>query len=249
MMNREKYCFDDFTYDKYREFINSAKMKYSFVQYDSFDKSIPSIILRHDVDFSIKSALEMAEIEAEENIHSTFFFNLRCSFYNMLEEKELNRIKAILKLGHAAGIHFDISAYTITDINELEEKIGKEKMIFEDFLDTQIKLISFHNPTLSDNEFYTKQAYAEMINVYSDEWKDFKYISDSNGYWRHDRLFDVINERKNSLLHVLIHPGNWNKQVLSPFDRIKSCVTGRTEEQLKDFKELLEANGRKIIDG
>ena len=62
-MNSVKYSFADFTHSMYSEFLRTALEKYSFANFSNFLDIQNPLLLRHDVDFSIASALEMAKIE------------------------------------------------------------------------------------------------------------------------------------------------------------------------------------------
>ena len=52
--------------------------------YDELRKSKKFLILRHDVDFSLDYALQMAQKEAQNKIRSTYFILLHSPFYNPL---------------------------------------------------------------------------------------------------------------------------------------------------------------------
>ncbi len=63
--------------------------------YYNFDKLYSSgkryLILRHDVDFSVDRALELAKIENNYGISSTYFFLLHSDFYNIFEKDSFNK--------------------------------------------------------------------------------------------------------------------------------------------------------------
>ena len=66
MTNREKYNFDYFTIEHYRELVKLAKDQgFQFILHkDVFIPDRKDIIWRHDVEFSPDIALKMAEIES-----------------------------------------------------------------------------------------------------------------------------------------------------------------------------------------
>ena len=104
------------------------------------------------------------------------------------------------------------------------------KKILENFFDHKITVFSFHNPdkfTLG----LQKQKYGGLINCYSKKLKEsVSYCSDSNGYWRHSRLTDFIEEENEKNLHILTHPGWWQTKVMQPRDRIIRAIEGRKEK-------------------
>lgn len=56
-----------------------------------------------------------------------------------------------------------------------------------------------------------------------------KYCSDSNGYWRYERMMNVIKESQSEHLHLLTHPEWWTEDVMSPWEKYKDAVM---EEQM-----------------
>lgn len=80
-----KYFFSDFTLANYKKLLNIANSKYSFVLFNE-EWARDTILLRHDLEFSVPIALQITEIEAELGIRSTYFVQLHREFYNTLEK-------------------------------------------------------------------------------------------------------------------------------------------------------------------
>ena len=193
-MENESYWMDDFTEDNYRKLLGLAKQHYTFVSPDGTDDHDTFIVWRHDIDCSPHRSLSLAKIEDEEEIHSTYFVLLNAHFYNVFEPEIKNILREILLLGHHLGLHFDGSTYRVTDPEELERWLHFEKNILEVLLDTEIRAFSYHDPT-PDVLRYDDLKYAGMVNTYSRFFrKCVGYCSDSNGYWIHERLEDVLTE-------------------------------------------------------
>ena len=107
--------------------------------FDSFDSSKKNqLILRHDIDFDIKAAYEIALIEHEINVKSTFFFLLRGDFYNLINSENYDLVKKIESLGHKISLHYDIEIYT-----DPKKELIAEIKIFEDFLIQKLILSVF----------------------------------------------------------------------------------------------------------
>ena len=68
-------------------------------------------ILRHDVDFSLEKAWEMACFEQENEIFSTYFVIVSCDNYNIFSRKKQKILRDILAYGHTIGLHFDETVY------------------------------------------------------------------------------------------------------------------------------------------
>lgn len=248
MTNSTKYHFSDFTRENYRKLLRLAKSKYNFSQFTESQIADGSILWRHDVDYSPQSALKLAEIESQEGIKSTFFVLFHSEFYNLLEKVNIDCFKNISKLGHEIGLHFDASFFNVQDITSLEKYLNIESTFLGEILNEKIKAFSFHNPfefELGCNE----NTYAGLINTYAKRFhKEIGYCSDSNGYWRHKRLEDVLTEGEFRSLQVLTHPEWWQDEILSPKQRVLRCIEGRSEYVITNYENFLKLHGRSDID-
>ena len=126
----------------------AAKSHWNFISSD-FNRRGNNILWRHDVDYSVKSALTLASIEQEEGIKSTYFFLLNCEFYNLLAAEILKQVKAIASMGHHIGLHFDEAVLTEKKFSSeaLSEQLEYEKKVLERYLEVPIETVSWHNPT------------------------------------------------------------------------------------------------------
>lgn len=246
--NRSKYLFDDFTFSEYANLIELAKKNYSFRKYNNFDKKENFILWRHDVDLSLNYSLELAKIEAKKGVGSTFFLLPHSRFYNLLEEGSREIIMKISDLGHDIGIHFDTNYYNITEETEIVDALEFEKSIFESSLGINPIAFSFHNTTpftMSCKDW----KYAGLINTYAFYFQEnVGYCSDSNGYWKHKRLKDVLTEASDERLQILTHPGWWQEVAKSPSERIQFIISDRADEVWNGYKTLLGKSNNVNID-
>ena len=248
MQNSEKYHFADFTHNNYRKLLRLAAKNYSFRTFQDFKPGEKFIIWRHDVDFSLQSAKELAEIEAEEGVRATYYFHLHNTFYNLLEKENTSCAREIIRLGHEIGLHFDPEFYDFSSDEELITLLEREYPILEDIFNCSVRVFSFHNPTTFSLSKRSMQ-YAGLINSYAEYFqKEVGYCSDSNGYWRYRRLEDVLRKAEDKSLQILTHPGWWQDEVLSPYQRVRSCVDRRAEKTLLVYSQLLESLGRENVD-
>jgi len=98
----------EFTYNAYGALVNLLRNNgYSFADYHNFALFPRVVILRHDVDYSLEKALELARFEKSIGIQSTYFLLLSSDLYNIASKKSLNYINEIIGLGHEIGLHFD----------------------------------------------------------------------------------------------------------------------------------------------
>lgn len=239
----------DFTVDAYRQLIRLALASYQIENYRSIPWGERFVIWRHDCDYSLNRSLALARIESEEGLYSTFFLNPHCEFYNLLQSDQIGLAQELLRLGHDIGLHFDAACYANVLEDELHEQLSAEADLLERFVGVRPAAFSFHNPSAFH---LTCEAddYGGLINCYSKRFKtEVPYCSDSNGYWRFRRLFDVLSEANDSCLQVLTHPGWWQDRPIPPRGRIFRAAYGRAKATMSLYDQNLEAAGRENVAG
>jgi hypothetical protein len=239
------YYYEDFTEDNYRTILKIAKQHYNLISYEEYKSEGNKILWRHDIDVSVHRARRLAEIEAEEGVLATYFVHLHSEHYNLLETEISRLIFEIIGLGHSIGLHFD-PAYYLSLNHQTQDStnlLKMEKDILERLFDINIKAFSYHNP---EKDFMdTADEIAGMVNCYSSYFTDnYGYCSDSNGYWRFNRLQDVLESAEHNRIQVLTHPEWWTPEAMSPRDRISRCIDGRSAARHRRYDEGLERLGR-----
>ncbi len=248
MKNSIKYNFEDFTHKHYRNLLELVSLKYIPVCYSDKQIAKNSVYWRHDVDFSLNESLNLARIEKEYGLVSTYFLLPHCEFYSLLEIKSVNIIKQILSLGHKIGLHLDTHFYGVTTEEDLEQIINFEKILLEKIFDTEIEAFSFHNTT-DFTMSCKKWKYAGLINTYASFFQEeTDYCSDSNGYWRHKRLWDFLNESHAKPIQVLTHPGWWTSEIMSPKQKIDQIINDRATYTKQMYDSSLILFNRENID-
>lgn len=247
MDNSTKFYFSDFTLTNYQKLLKLAATRYIFRFFDQ-NYVNSSILLRHDLEFSIPIALKMAHIEAALGIKATYFVQLHSEFYNALEKDSIKSILAIKNLGHQIGLHFDSLFWNVETEDQMTNHILIDKEVLEKYTGATVKAFSFHNNT----EFTLscrKEKYAGLFNVYSDYFrKHYAYNADSLGYWRYERLEDRLTEAKEDSIQVLIHDGMWQEEVLPPRRRIFKVIDDRAKWLKKIYDDYLKKIGGTNID-
>lgn len=225
-----------FTYSGYIELINLLKKNdYQFCNYLNYDKHKKVVILRHDIDTSLHKAIELAKLENEIGVSSTYFVLLSTNFYNIFSKESNIILSEITKLGHGIGLHFDEKRYEISGLKKLEYYVQKECEILGIALGTEIKLVSMHRPSkwIIDNNI----QFEKIINTYSKRFfSDFKYLSDSRMHWREDVLSLVVNDFYDRL-HILTHPfwySNYNETIDI---KIKKFINTAKLDRYKSLKD------------
>lgn len=245
MTNKEKYRFKDFTFDNYKRLIQQAKVKgFHFILHkDEYVADRKDVIWRHDVEFEPDYALKMAQIEHEEGVEATYFFQLHSPYYNVMDPHYREVFHQIKDMGHCVGLHFDSAYWGITSENQLNDYITIDKEYLEKNMSVEIDTFSFHNTT-PFTQSCLEYRYGGLINVYSSFFKEhYNYCGDSLGYWRFDRLENVLNDDNVRHLQVLTHDANWNENVLSPRKRFAYVMTERAKNLIIGQVEGLHKMG------
>lgn len=121
----------EFTVEAYKHLIKALiENGYTITGYDNYEGYEKAAILRHDIDMDIRKALEMARLESELGVRSTYYVLLSSDLYNALSKNSTAYLKEILSLGHWVGLHFDEKKYEATDnvVEKIEQEIDTLEM-------------------------------------------------------------------------------------------------------------------------
>lgn len=222
------------------------KSKKPTINFDQFIDGKNGILMRHDVDFSLSKAFQIAKIDHKYAISSTFFVMLNSKIYS-LSRKNLNYIKDIILLGHKIGLHFDASLYSKTKFS-LEIECKNECKVLEELINYKINIISFHRP---EKKFIgRKTKIAERHHTYMPLFiKNIKYCSDSQGKWRFDDPEELISDSTINNIQLLTHPIWWTTPAnMSPGEKIAFFLKGKGEgikreavKNCKPYKLFIES--------
>jgi hypothetical protein len=209
--------------------------------------NMPFLVLRHDIDIDLRSALEIARIENEMGIKSTYFISLRTPFYNALSNHNHKILEEIYKLGHDVATHVECEednkfSGVIKDINTLKQ--------FNIFLNSEIA--SLHSPgnlkRFANNDITLPK---EAENVYGAILRgELEYISDSTGQWRYGHPYKTKAFQNRKPMQLLIHPIWWTRERSnSPEEHITKwfsdrCISVSVAE--KEFLPQLLLNKTKV---
>jgi len=158
-------------------------------------------------------------------------------------------VRRIAALGHAIGLHFAPGFHGATrGAKELARKARLERTLPADVAGVAVQVVSFHDPKPCLLARLNSARFAGMMNVYGAKLRSrYKYCSDSNGYWRFDRLEDLLDPRLHPRLHALTHPEWWVPTAQSPLARVRRCVDGRRDATLASCAAELRRDGRKNV--
>jgi hypothetical protein len=190
------------------------------------------VILRHDVDYSVSKAHEMALLERQEGVRSTFMVLLTSPYYNLLQEENRRAIADIADMGHEVGLHFDYDACAASDEQGRISEFVRFAELIEAELGVTVTSTAQHNPSMTSGRL----SVPGYIDAYSARYfTDIAYLSDSR------RLFGTPDVRAFLVQHprcqLLIHPLWWSSK---PVDRI-SALAAVKQTILADLDARLTA--------
>lgn len=232
---------EDFTETSYRGIVAAALGRYAFEPFGTTAER-PHVLWRHDIDYSVHRAVALARLEAELGARATYFVSLHSDLYNVLEPAVYARLREIAALGHWIGLHFDAG---FPADGSLDERAAWEARVLSEALEVPVRAVSLHNPSVSGTEDLDVEELGGLAHAGARSVRDgYAYVSDSNGYWRFDRLPDVIAAAAHERLHVLTHPEWWQEKAMIPRDRIQRCIAGRSRASEAAYDELLATHQR-----
>lgn len=201
------------SYAEYRRIVEKIAETGRAKTFEAAAKVDDFIILRHDVEFSLESAVSMAELDAIAGLESTFFIQIGSEAYNPFSEEGQRIIAIIAALGHHIGLHYRQANIPHA---QQEREIKQQAEAMENVLGVQVKAFSCHRP--KSDTAYEKLSVPGMLNAYGEhfftrtdtpEEAEVKYISDSKCKWRWGYP-DAKTLAAHNRVQVLIHPFSWS---------------------------------------
>jgi peptidoglycan/xylan/chitin deacetylase (PgdA/CDA1 family) len=226
--------------DTYCEMLEVVTSQHKSIRYTEIQDCKTFVLWRHDCDMSLNRARAVAELDAQFGVRSTFFILPHSEYYNILELSQTRLVREIASFGHDIGLHLDVNYHLGSQSNfDFEKAINHDTNLLEDLAETKIDTFSFHNPTPEILEFDAAK-YSGLINCYSKEIRETTdYASDSNGYWRHQPIPEILQDKSKTRLQVLTHPEWWLETAAMPRDHVLRCAYGRALRVISDYDTAL----------
>jgi hypothetical protein len=195
------------------------------------DRTKKMVIIRHDVDKYPDRALKMANLEANNDVVSIYFFR-----YKHLRTAS-HCIDEISKLGHKIGYHYENLANQNGNVVAAMNEFNTHLCLFRKRWD--IQFISMHGSPFSrynNSKMWINKDASEFdlidVSILS-SLEEFLYLTDTGGHWNNPKynIRDTINSDMNSkytfkstnslidnikknrlpkLLMINIHPQRWS---------------------------------------
>lgn len=194
-----------FKYEQLTEFFHKLKEAGETKTFKEW-KNDNSFLIRHDIDFDIELAYEVALIEKKCNVVSTFFFLTTCESYNVMSNHNRTLLRKIGDMGHEIGLHFDPTLYSA---EEMGKAAIKEAYILSFAAKQDIRSLSLHNPSVY-GEF---PQFDNFNNAYDPRvFNDDIYIADSRMSFRGKNPFTWLEKVKESPVQILLHPMHYSEE-------------------------------------
>ena len=228
----------DFTLQRYGRYLEAIKKGgVPFYRFDDF-MALPTppnsfCLVRHDVDRKPVNALEMAELEQDLGVVSTYYFRKKPTTFKP------DIIRKIAEMGHEIGYHYESLSDARGDVKRAIELYEQDLTAFRKIV--PIKTTSMHGRPLlpydnrdmwkdPKNHQYLTQKLGILGEVYLDiDYTDIAYINDTGRNWtsgksnKRDKVDSKVNadfETTEALLYCLtnntppkmvfqIHPERW----------------------------------------
>lgn len=230
-----------FTYRAYAELLALLRAEgYAFCDYHNHETADGRrVILRHDIDSIPAAALRLAELEASEGIHSTWFVLLSSENYNPMSPAVRGVTRELRAMGHEIGLHFDETAYAPED-GEVTALIVREARLLADLLGAPVRAVSMHCPSQAALEADWKLP--GLVNTYGKTFfREYKYLSDSSRHWR-EPVLDIIRSGRYERLHILTHAFWYHETEESLAETARNYIGAANRERyrfwLKTFPPL-----------
>jgi hypothetical protein len=210
-----------FTYRFYRAMLEAARDGgHAVTSFARFDAKRPrTLILRHDVDYTLDGVLRFAELEAELGCTATYLFRVHAE-YNPFSPLCLHTMRRVEVLGHEVGLHFECMNVGRALRLEPIDLLRREKLVLETILGHSVRTCSEHRemsggvhgtPVFTDAQMIADLGF-EFFAMAPRWCKDMKYLSDSNAVWREGDPTQHLG--KHDRLQVLVHADWWFEEDL-----------------------------------
>ncbi len=246
-----------FNYAEYRNIITLVKQNLPIMDFSEVNDEVNAFcVLRHDIEFSIDRALQMARIEHEDlNVHSTYTVQLRNNTYNALSQKNIEAIQEIESMGHYIGLHQNPPQ--MSD-DELVDYITKDIETLEHYYGFSVDRFAFHrcgsNPGILER-------YVEVpgkINCYAKEFFHYfsgdkpeeirvHYLADSNHDWKYGHPFNIDYWDLPQKMQLLTHPYSWTERGYENISNFTKLIKERNEELLSDMNSETKTFPKELL--
>jgi hypothetical protein len=167
------------------------------------------LYLRHDVDFSLAMAVELARINAQLGVTGTFFILLRGPAYNAATRRSQERLAELLTLGQRIAFHWAAPHEVPADHDALANHVRAEFELASRIIPELDPVFAVHSPDGKLMRRCVELDCPPLVNANGNLFsRRMPYYADSNLRYSVETWRALIRRGEPSL-HVLLHPVNW----------------------------------------
>jgi hypothetical protein len=228
-----------FSYKEYVHIIEWVKSNYNILQFKDITKDTSEFcVIRHDVEYSIDRAYNLAKLEETMGLKTTYLVQTKSNCYNALSVKNIPILREIHNMGHTIGLH--VHCGLLNTYDSVTDMITLDIEILSKALGVDVTVFSFHRPTA---ELLTSNLKTPgLINTYSDLYfhpyvgrtpvkLNVRYMSDSNHSWK----YGYPTTSNNSKLQLNFHPFSWTKSGQENTPNFKTLILEKNEEMISSM--------------
>ena len=202
-------------------------------------------LVRHDVDISPWAAEEMAELEVQEGVCTTYYYRFHAPYYNLLDAPVVESVRRVAALGHEVGLHYE-PGYFMQIGEDPSAGTRRDIALFEELLGFETQTIAQHQPAQGPllGEISPQHACAYQRALV----RDMPYFGDSGFHWREGCVCTKLGQHEQ--IHTLIHPHSWTisdrpwPDVLRAHaDELSARLSGEMERYIIEVKDYLARRG------
>jgi len=169
-----------------------------------------TVLIRHDVDLSLKRLEKMLALEKKYGFSSTALFRLHSEKYTF--EEAIPVIEKLQKEGFDIGFHYEVLSTTNGDKSQAIELFSEELAKLRKI--SPVSIVAAHGDKFNNRSIWS-EIDQQKLKVWSayDMKKDL-YLSDAGGYdligkFGHNLYEELAKVKKGDIVQILIHADWW----------------------------------------
>lgn len=174
------------------------------------DSAERQVVLRHDVDFIPRLALEAAEIDSRYRVKATFFFLVRSHVYNLFARRNLDVLDQVAGHGHTIALHCALPPAAPDSEADLAKLVHDDLALGRLAFPRMAGLFAWHTVPAPFFERWRALSVPGVANAYDDRYfSRVAFVSDSNARHSADDLQDLFRCGIHRKVQLLLHPMIW----------------------------------------
>jgi len=228
----------------YRDLVaNLLRMGYGVTTFDECaSPKRGDLLLRHDVDYCLPTAVKMAGIEAAHDMVSTWFILVRSPLFNPFGAGERELLRSLRAKGGRIGLQFDAGYYPeMSDVTTLEKAASEEIAALEIASAGPVVAVSFHKPPpclRTHGELFAGRPHCSEPRF----MRDIVYCSDTLAQFSHGEPLDRAHASDLCAMQLLTHPIWWSESAeMSGIAKLDALTRRRADAVLDAIEDSVTA--------